>query len=421
MSLATSHRQFLQSTAVLSASVAWPASRKFCVPRLAFAPQQTAPRGDTLIVVFLRGAADVLNMVVPHGEDAYYAQRPTLNIARPDDARAKASLRAIDLDGFFGLHPGLRPLLPAWQEKHLAIVHACGAPDESRSHFKAMALMERGVDDERGPASGWIGRHLATLNTGNPSPLRAVGLGALPQRSLSGPVPVSALRSIADFHLGGDPQALAHMRNALAALYAGDDPLSLVGQETLEILDTLQALDPLGYASLAQYPETEFGLGLKQIAMLVKAEVGLEVAAIDLGGWDTHFAQGGSEGLMANLLTELGSGLAVLHADLLDYADRLTIVVMSEFGRRVQENASLGTDHGHGSLMMLMGGHVLGGQVHGAWPGLADGQLFGPGDLAVTSDYRDVLAEICVKRLHNTALADIFPNYQATVRGFIKG
>jgi uncharacterized protein (DUF1501 family) len=395
------------------------------MPRLAFAPAQAAPRGDTLVVVFLRGAADVLNMVVPHGEEAYYALRPTLGIARPDDARVKAGLRAIDLDGFFGLHPALRPLLPAWQEKHLAIVHACGAPDESRSHFKAMALMERGVDDERGPASGWIGRHLATLNTGNPSPLRAVGLGALPQRSLSGPVPVSALRSIADFHLKGDPAALAHMRNALAALYAGDDPLSVVGQETLEILDTLQALDPLAYqpasAFTPPYPPTEFGLGLKQIAMLVKADVGLEVAAIDLGGWDTHFAQGGGEGLMANLLNELGAGLAALHADLFDYADRLTIVVMSEFGRRAQENASLGTDHGHGSLMLLMGGQVLGGQVHGVWPGLAEGQLFGPGDLAVTSDYRDVLAEVCVKRLHNPALAEIFPNYQATLRGFLKG
>lgn len=417
MSITTSRRTFLQSAAALTASVAWPA----WMPRLAFAPQQAAPRGDTLIVVFLRGAADVLNMVVPHGEDAYYALRPTLHIARPDDSRAKASLRAIDLDGFFGLHPGLGPLLPAWQANQLAIVHACGAPDESRSHFKAMALMERGVEDERGPASGWIGRHLATLNTGNPSPLRAVGLGALPQRSLSGPVPVSALRSIADFHLGGDPQALAQMRSALAALYAGDDPLSVVGQETLEMLDTLQALDPLGYSPLTAYPENEFGLGLKQIAMLVKAEVGLEVAAIDLGGWDTHFAQGASEGLMANLLNDLGSGLAALHADLFDYADRLTIVVMSEFGRRVQENASLGTDHGHGSMMMLLGGNVRGGQVHGAWPGLAKGQLFGPGDLAVTSDYRDVLAEVCVKRLNNNALAEIFPDYQATVRGFLKG
>ncbi len=416
MSLTFTRRSFLQSASALTGAVAWPA----WMPRLAFAPAQAAPRGDTLVVIFLRGAADTLNVVVPHGEDAYYALRPTLGIPRPDDSRAAAGKRAVDLDGFFGLHPTLRPLLPAWQAGHLAPIHACGAPDESRSHFKAMELMERGVDDERGPASGWIGRHLATLNTGNVSPLRAVGLGALPQRSLSGAVPVSALRSIADFHLGSDPRALAQMQAALSSLYAGTDPLSAIGQETLEILDTLQALDPLGYIPLTKYPETEFGLGLKQIAMLVKAEVGLEVAAIDLGGWDTHFAQGGSEGLMAELLKELGEGLAALHADLFDYANRLTIVTLSEFGRRAQENGSLGTDHGHGSLMLLMGGHVVGGRVHGQWPGLAEGQLVGPGDLAVTTDYRDVLAEVCLKRLNNSALSEIFPDYAAKLHGFLR-
>ena len=184
MRLSTARRRFLQSAAVLAGTVAWPA----WMPRLAFAPRQAAPRGDTLVVVFLRGAADALNIVVPHGESAYYARRPTLGIPRPDDSRSAAAARAVDLDGFFGLHPALRPLLPAWQAGQLAPIHACGAPDESRSHFRAMELMERGVDDERGPASGWIGRHLASLNTGNSSPLRAVGLGQLPQRSLSGEI-----------------------------------------------------------------------------------------------------------------------------------------------------------------------------------------------------------------------------------------
>jgi uncharacterized protein (DUF1501 family) len=415
MSLVETRRKFVETAAVLAGAVAWPA----CIPRLAFAPAQTAPRGDTLVVVFLRGAADALNIVVPHGEDAYYARRPTLGIPRPDDARAAASARAADLDGFFGLHPALRPLLPAWQAGHLAPIHACGAPDESRSHFRAMELMERGVDDERGPASGWIGRHLATLNTGNPSPLRAVGLGQMPQRSLSGAVPVSALRSIADFHLAGDARAVRQMQAALTSLYAGAEPLSRLGQETLDILTTLQALDPLGYvpAGEARYPETEFGLGLRQIAMLVKAEVGLEVAAIDVGGWDTHFAQGGSEGLMAGLLSDLGQGLAAFHADLHAHLDRLTVVTLSEFGRRVQENGSLGTDHGHGSLMLLLGGHVAGGRVHGRWPGLAAEQLIGPGDLAVTTDYRDVLAEVCARRLNNSALGDIFPGYTASMHG----
>ncbi len=418
-------RKFFESAAVLAGAVAWPN----WMPRLAFAPKHSAPRGDTLIVVFLRGAADCLNVVVPHGDEAYYAKRPTLGIPRPDDNKAKANLRAVDLDGFFGFHPNLKPLVPAWQAGHLAIVHACGAPDESRSHFRAMELMERGVDDERGPASGWIGRHLATLDMAHPgqnqSPLRAIGLGQLPQRSLGGSVPVSALRSIADFHLGGDLKALAQMRAALTSLYSGNDPLSIVGQETLDIMDAVQALDPLGYTpkiTNTQYPITEFGLGLKQIAMLIKAEVGLEVAAIDLGGWDTHFAQGGSEGLMAGLLKELGDGLAAFHEDTADakHADRLTIVTMSEFGRRVQENGSLGTDHGHGSLMMVMGGHVVGNKVHGQWPGLADGQLVGPGDLAVTTDYRDVLAEVCFKRLNNSAVDQIFPGYKATVRGLLK-
>src|SRR6185436_13796204 len=179
---------------------------------------------------FLRGAADVLNMVVPHGEEAYYRLRPSLGVPRPDDSSTNKEDRAIDLDGFFGFHPTMNALLDAWTSDQLAIIHACGAPDESRSHFKAMELMERGVEDERGPASGWIGRHLATLNTGNHSPLRAVGFGSLPQRSLSGAVPISALRSIADFHLGGDMRALAQMQAALASLYQGDDRLSVAGR-----------------------------------------------------------------------------------------------------------------------------------------------------------------------------------------------
>jgi len=227
---------------------------------------------------------------------------------------------------------------------------------------------------------------------------------------------------IADFHLGGDPRAVAQMQAALASLYAGDDPLTAIGRETLDILEALQALDPRGYQPTTglMYPETEFGMGLRQMAMLVKAEVGLEVAAIDLGGWDTHFAQGAGEGMMAGLLKELGEGLAALHADLFDYADRLTIVTLSEFGRRAQENGSLGTDHGHGALMLLMSGNVAGGRVQGQWPGLAEGQLVGPGDLAVTTDYRDVLAEVCLKRLNNPALREIFPNYAVTLRGFLR-
>ncbi len=409
-------REFLRAVPQLPGAHIWPS----WMPRMAFAPANQAPRGDTLVVVFLRGAADALNIVVPHGEAAYYEHRPTLGIPRPDDSRAPSAQRTVDLDGFFGFHPALEPLMPAFQAGHLAAIHACGAPDESRSHFKAMALMERGISDERGPASGWIGRHLASLNTGNPSPLRAIGLGEMAPLSLRGSVPVSALRSITDFHLGGDARAAKQMQAALESLYMGAEPLDVVGRETLDILETLEQLDPEDYQPSGDrpYPVSEFGAGLRQIAMLMKAEVGLEVAAIDVGGWDTHFAQGGSEGLMAGLLEDLAQGLAAFHEDLIDHSDRLSVVVMSEFGRRVYENASLGTDHGHGSVMFLLGGNVHGG-VHAEWPGLARGQLFGPGDLAVTVDYRDVLAELCAKRLNNPALEVIFPDYEAQMGGFL--
>ncbi|HLE90071.1 MAG TPA: DUF1501 domain-containing protein [Anaerolineales bacterium] len=285
--------------------------------------------------------------------------------------------------------------------------------DEERPFGPGM----RGVDDERGPASGWIGRHLATLNTGNSSPLRAVGMGTRPQRSLSGTVPVSALRSIADFHLGGDQRALQQMRVPLNTVYADDVP----GQDTLSIMDRLERLDPLAYtaARSAKYPDTEFGLALKQTAMLIKAEVGLEVSAIDVGGWDTHFAQGSTSGLMPNLMEDLAEGLAAFHADMFDRMRDLTTVSMSEFGRRASENGSLGTDHGHECMMMVLGGNVNGGKVHGEWPGMREGQLIGPGDLAVTTDYRDVLSEILTRRLNNEALSDIFPNHEPRMLGII--
>ncbi len=385
------------------------ASRK---PILTFAPPKNAPRGDVLVVVFLRGAADVLNMVVPHGEDAYYDLRPTLAIPRPDDFKANASERTVDLDGFFGFHPLMAPLLPMWQEGHLGIIHACGADDESRSHFKAQELMERGVENEHGPASGWIGRHLATLNTNNPSPMRAIALGEMPQRSLYGSVPVSTLRSIEDFRLRGDELAVAQMQAALGSLYSGDDPLSHLGRETMNILDTLEKIKPpTPNPQLPNYPDSNFGRGLREIVSIIKAEVGLEVAAIDLDGWDTHFAQGVQVGLMPRLMTDLANGLAAFYEEMLDHADKLTVVVMTEFGRRAYENASLGTDHGHGGMMMLVSGNLKSGGVFGQWPGLQQHQLFGPGDLAVTTDYRDILREICAKRLNNSALEGIFPDY----------
>src|SRR5262245_20660181 len=300
MSTTFSRRNFIKMSAALPVLAAWPQ----WLPRLAFAPPQTAPRGDILVCVFLRGAADALNIVVPHGDAVYYQQRPSLAIPRPDDLKAEARLRTVDLDGFFGLHPALSPLLPTWQAGHLAAVHAIGSPDESRSHFEAMELIERGLDQKQGPPSGWLGRHLATLNTGNHSPLRGVSIGEMTVRSLRGPVPTTALRSIADFHLGGDLQALAQLQSALSSLYSFGDPLDDLALEAIDTFQAVARLDPQSYrpAFGVVYPEDEFGLGLRQVAMLIKAEVGLEVACLDVGNWDTHIAQGSSEGLMASLL-----------------------------------------------------------------------------------------------------------------------
>lgn len=392
------------------------------MPRLAFAPKNTPVRGDVLVCIFLRGAADALNIVVPHGESEYYRLRPTLNIPRPDATGVPADGRALDLDGFFGLHPMLAPLLPAWQERRLAFVHACGAPDESRSHFQAMELMERGVEAPGGPASGWIGRHLASLDTGNHSPLRAIGLGDHVQRSLQGTIPVSALRSIADFHLKGDPRAVAEMQETLALLYANDSALGEQGADTLELLQILEKLDAAtaGVSGGAVYPDSELGMALKQIALLIKAQVGLEVACVDVGGWDTHIAQGSSRGNMAELLRDLAQGLAAFQEDLYAHANEYLIVTMSEFGRRVYENGGLGTDHGHGSVMWLLGQGARGGKVHGAWPGLNAEQLFQGGDLAVTTDYRNVLGEVVSKRLKNPKVADVFPNFAYVAPGVLR-
>lgn len=418
MTYQTERANLLRGLSLAPQKVSWPA----WFPRLAISPDGRDLPGDVLVVVFLRGAADVLNMIVPHGEQAYYDHRPTLAVPRPDDRSAPASARVIDLDGFFGLHPALGSLTDSWRAGHLGVIHACGAPDDSRSHFRAMELMERGVEDERGPASGWIGRHLATLDTANPSPLRALGIGRSVPLSLRGSVPTSALRSIADFHLGGDLRSASMMQSLLSEIYAGPSEVDELGRETLQIVRTLEQLDPAAYVADggSHYPTSDFGVALRQVAMLIKAQVGLEVAAIDLGGWDTHFAQGAAEGLMANLLQDLGDGLAAFHRDMQRSWDRVSVVVMSEFGRRVTENASLGTDHGHGSAMLVMGGGVRGGMVHGSWPGLRVEYLFGPGDLAVTTDYRDVLTELIQVRLRNPNAKQIFPGFKPSVQGLFK-
>ncbi|MBT3323335.1 MAG: DUF1501 domain-containing protein [Anaerolineae bacterium] len=394
-----SRRDFLKLSTALGGFALTPS----WMPRLSFAPQGVEPTGDLLVVVFLRGAMDGLNAIIPHAESRYYDLRPELAIPEPKSGDDKS---AIDLDGFFGLHPSLRPLKNWWDDKSLAIVQAVGSPDPSHSHFDAQDYMESGSPGQK-LSSGWIGRHLQSTSWQNESPFRAVGMGGVRQSSLRGTVPVTTLNSIAEFNLHGTTQA------QLAQLYTLGSNYDALANETFAAIQTLSQVDTTNYTPEggAKYPETDVSMALQQVAQISKAEIGMEVACIDVGGWDTHNQQGVLDGIFGTLLSELATAMDAFYRDLGERAKRVTLVTMSEFGRRAYENGSGGTDHGHGSLMFLLGGNVNGGKVYGDWPTLAEDKLYGPGDLAVTTDFRDILSEVLTKRLLNPNQQDVFPNY----------
>ena len=409
-----SRRDLLRSGSTVMAGAALGGLR---LPSVGQTVTRTTGR-DVLLCIFLRGAADGLNIVVPHGEAEYYQRRSTLAIPQP----GQGADAALDLDGFFGLHPALDSFKRLYDAQVLAAVHACGSPDPTHSHFDGMDFMERGLPGDRGTFTGWLGRHLQATAGSNDSPMRAVGLGGSVQTSLRGPVAAVAISSIANFHLKErqvDPNVV---EAALRELYGSMGALSGVAGQTFTVLDQIAPRLKPDYAPApgARYPNTRLGQMLKEFAQLVKGDLGLEVACADFGGWDTHANQGGVKGAMATLLSELGQSLEAVVTDLADHLDRLTIVTMSEFGRRVQENGSKGTDHGHGNCMFVLGGNVHGGKVHGQWPGLQREQLYGPGDLQVTTDFRDVLGEIVQARLGNSAIDQVFPNYQPQSLGILK-
>ena len=364
-------------------------------------------RHDVLVSIFLRGGADGLNMVVPYGEANYYRKRPSLAIAPPTDPRTKG--KALDLNGFFGLHPSLAPLLPIYQSGELAIVHACGSQDSTRSHFEAMAAIERGLAREGpGPASGWVARHLLATEHHDDSPLRAVAFADTMPDSLRGATNAVALTSLSDFRLDAD----AAFHDSLAGLYKpGKDEVAQAGRQTLSALDALSRLDMNTYkpSNGAVYPSSDLGNGLRQVACLVKAGVGLEVACLDRGGWDTHVAQGADTGWQAMLLDDLAKSLAAFVTDLGPAMSGVTVVALSEFGRRLEENNGLGTDHGRAGPMFLIGKSVAGGRVHAHWPGLEEHQLDPTGDLLVTTDYRSVLGDVLARRMGNSSVEDVFP------------
>jgi uncharacterized protein (DUF1501 family) len=413
-----SRRQFMEMSGIIGLSSAlFPA----WMPRLAFASQpEKASKGDILVVISLRGGMDGLAAVAPYAEGAaYYDMRPTIAPREP----GSGADRLLDLNGKFGLHPALRPLYPLYQEKKLAVVHAVGSPDPTRSHFTAMEYMERGTPGQRALSSGWLNRHLQTLNTGNDSPLRAVGFGDMLPISLNGVASSVSLKSISDFHLGGDEEGLAGIQQTLTSLYSTPaNPLhaGLTQQagRVFNVMDILGKLSATEYTPEhnAIYPDTDYGYGLKQIAQLIKAEVGLEVACIDIGGWDTHENQADE---ISTALTELAEGIAAFYTDLDARMKRVTVITLSEFGRRLSENGSAGTDHGHGNVMFALGGSGVNGGVYAKWPGLKPDQL-DDGDLAITTDYRSVLSELLTARVGNPAVDQVFPGFKASPLGLFK-
>lgn len=407
-----SRRDFLKMSTLSAWSLGLPA----WMPRLAFAPQGVDPQGDILTCLFLRGGADGLNVIIPQFEEEYYRLRPDIKIPESKNGDDQT---AIDLDGRFALHPALKPLKDAWDAGQLAIVHATGSPDPTHSHFDAMDYMERGTPGEKTIPTGWIGRHLQSAPWNNSSPLRAIGMGGVRQAALRGPVPVTSLQSIADFHLQGDQSQLEGLQEALAQLYEVEGGLATEAKATFGAMDLMAQVDVNEYspASGAKYPDGDFGLALQQIAQLAKAEVGLEVACLDLGGFDTHANQGNVQGVLAGLLAQFAQGLSAFHLDLMDQSRNIVVITMSEFGRRVAQNGSTGTDHGHGDFMFALGKGVNGGKIYTEWPGLSPEQLYGPGDLQVTIDYRDILAELVSHRLGNADnLESIFPGYSPDMK-----
>lgn len=372
----------------------------------------TLPPGGKkiLVVLFQRGAMDGLNVVVPFGERTYYQMRPSIAIPEP---RRGGSDAAIDLDGFFGLHPSLAPLEPLFHKGELAIVQAAGSPDPTRSHFDAQDFMESGTPGVKSTDDGWLNRSLQELPEEKSSPFRAVAFGPYLPRSLQGLSPAVAIPDLKQFRMYGPP---ATTQGGFEAMYSQtvDQALHGVGQETFSAIDTLKKVNPDQYqpSNGADYPRGRFGQSLLEIAELIKADIGLEVAFLDSGGWDHHVNEGGVQGQLSNLLRDFGQGLAAFHQDLGDRMENVVFVSMSEFGRTARENGNRGTDHGHANCMFVMGGPVKGGKVYTRWPGLSAGQLYENRDLAVTTDYRTVLGEILSNHLGAKNLAAVFPGFE---------
>ena len=377
-------------------------------------------RGKVMIVLFQRGAADALNVVVPHGEPAYYAMRPTIAVPRPVSGSAAT---AIDLDGFFGLHPALAPFKRLWDDGILAPVHAVGSPSNTRSHFDAQDYMESGTPDNKGTRDGWLNRYLAVKGTcdecklgdphagAKPSAFQAVAMTPQTPRILEGPAATVAMNSLDEFTI----RTNGSQADRIEALYrtGNADVVHAAGGEMFEAIKILKSANPQQYVpeNGADYPRSPFGQHLKQIAQLIKANVGLEIAFADVGGWDTHVNQGGATGQLAGRLDDFSKSIAALVEDLGARMSDVTILTMSEFGRTAHQNGNGGTDHGHATSMFVIGGDVKGRKVHGKWPGLEPEQLNEGRDLALTTDFRSVFSEVAFKHLGAAKMDAVFPGF----------
>ena len=447
--------------------------------RAAYGAADPGTRTKRLVVIFQRGAADGLNIVVPHAEPAYYAMRPTINIPQQS---------VLDLDGFFGLHPSMASFKPLWDQKHLAIVHASGSPDPTRSHFDAQDFMESGTPGLKTTDDGWLNRALgelpmsagkngcpanpttlssnsttlssrASAQPGSPdspglagwggkersdqarvegpcasenisgvpggpgvgplgsvSAFRAIALGPSLPRILTGREPAVAINNLNDFSVGGNNPKIQPISNTFEAMYSSsvDTVLHGTGRETFDEVKMLKTADPSKYtpAAGANYPKGRFGDSLRQLAQLIKANVGVQVAFADIGGWDHHVNEGSTQGQIANVTGDFSQSIAAFWTDLGDLGEDTVVVTMSEFGRTARENGNRGTDHGHANVMFVLGGPVQGGRVYGRWPGLDQSQLYEGRDLAITTDFRTVLSEVVSRYLGNKDLKGVFPGFE---------
>lgn len=392
-----------------------------------FAAAQTAAkdskRKKIIVTIFQRGAVDGLNVLVPYGESEYYKLRPTIAVNKPGDSDG-----VIKLDDTFGLHPAMAAFKPLWDAGSLAALTAVGSPDNTRSHFDAQDYMESATPGVKSTSDGWLNRLLQQSKDKGLSPFRAVSMTPVLPRSLYGKAPSVAMANLNDFSIKAGVFS-SDLKNGFEGIYEQNvkDTLEGTGKETFEAVDFLKRAAPGQYKpeNGAQYPNSQLGRSLQQIAQLIKAGVGLEVAFTDTGSdirWDTHTNEGSGRGQLANFLRIFSQSIAAFTADLGKRMDDVIVLTMSEFGRTVRENGGRGTDHGHANTMFAIGNSVKGGKIYGDFRGLASDKLYEGRDLDVTTDFRDIFAEASLKHMGVRDLAKIFPGYTANsakFRGFL--